>query len=62
VVRKIVARKGPLEHHGTHYDLPLPGGEGKALKLNSTRCATIPSSSARFGRKSVEMTAELADG
>src|SRR6185312_4481487 len=26
VVRKIVAREGPLEHHGTHYDLPLADG------------------------------------
>ena len=29
VVREIVAREGPLEHHGTHYDLPLGDGEGK---------------------------------
>src|SRR5919108_1747894 len=39
IVRKIVAREGPLEHQGEHYTLPLPGGEGvtgqgKALKLN----------------------------
>ncbi|HEX4753980.1 MAG TPA: LLM class flavin-dependent oxidoreductase, partial [Solirubrobacterales bacterium] len=27
VVREIIAREGPLEHHGTHYDLPLPGAE-----------------------------------
>jgi len=36
VVRKIVAREGPLGTR-THYDLPLPGGEGKALKLNFHR-------------------------
>src|ERR1700743_11490 len=31
VVREIIAREGPLEHHGAHYDLPLggPGGEGE---------------------------------
>src|SRR5262247_321690 len=34
VVREIVARGGPLDHHGEHYQLPLSGGEGKALKLN----------------------------
>src|SRR3954453_2867830 len=38
VVREIIAREGPLEHHGPHYDLPLQGpgttGQGKALKLN----------------------------
>src|SRR5665809_143639 len=34
VVRKIVAHQGPLEYKGEHYQLPLPDGEGKALKLN----------------------------
>src|SRR5512146_3127339 len=34
VVREIVARQGPLDHQGEHYQLPLPGGEGKPLKLN----------------------------
>src|SRR5919112_2610382 len=39
VVRKIIAREGPLEHDGDHYRLPLTEGEGvsgqgKALKLN----------------------------
>ena len=34
VVREIIAREGPVEHQGEHYKLPLPGGEGKALKLN----------------------------
>src|SRR6478735_1215562 len=32
--REYIAREGPVEHHGRHYDLPLEGGEGKALKLN----------------------------
>src|SRR3954467_1422582 len=34
IVREILAREGPLEHHGEHFTLPLPDGEGKALKLN----------------------------
>ena len=34
VVREIIAREGPVDHQGEHYQLPLPGGEGKALKLN----------------------------
>src|ERR1700742_4028242 len=34
VVRKIMAPEGPVDHQGEHYQLPLPGGEGKALKLN----------------------------
>src|ERR671923_1060795 len=31
IVRKIVAREGPLEYKGEHFTLPLGGGEGKAL-------------------------------
>ena len=36
VVREIVARRGPLQHSGEHYQLPIEGGtgQGKALKLN----------------------------
>ena len=54
VVREIIAREGPLEHHGTHYDLPLPGGEGKALKLNFHPLRNeIPVFVGAIGRKSV---------
>jgi len=63
LVREIVARKGPLEHHGEHYSLPLPGGEGKALKLNVHPLRTeIPVFIGAIGRKSVEMAAEICDG
>ncbi|MBS1886334.1 MAG: LLM class F420-dependent oxidoreductase [Actinobacteria bacterium] len=63
VVREIIAREGPLEHHGAHYDLPLAGGEGKALKLNFHPLRErIPIFVGAIGRKSVEMAAEIADG
>src|SRR6201995_3697404 len=63
MVRQITAREGPLEHHGTHYDLPLEGGEGKALKLNFHPLRNeIPVFTGAIGRKSVEMSAEVADG
>jgi F420-dependent oxidoreductase-like protein len=63
VVREIVARKGPLEHGGEHYTLPLPGGEGKPLKLNFHPLRErIPVFVGAIGRKSVEMAAEIADG
>jgi F420-dependent oxidoreductase-like protein len=63
VVREIVAREGPLEHHGAHYTLPLPGGEGKALKLNFHPLRNrIPVFIGAIGRKSVEMAAEICDG
>jgi F420-dependent oxidoreductase-like protein len=63
VVREIVARKGPLQHEGEHYTLPLPGGEGKALKLNfHPERSRIPVFLGAIGRKSVELAAEIADG
>lgn len=67
VVRKIIAREGPLEHHGTHYDLPLLSeeatGQGKALKLNFHPVRNeIPVFVGAIGRKSVEFAAEACDG
>jgi F420-dependent oxidoreductase-like protein len=63
IVRKIVAREGPVEYHGEHFQLPLPGGEGKALKLNFHPIRNrIPIFLGAIGRKSVELAAEIADG
>jgi F420-dependent oxidoreductase-like protein len=63
IVREIVAREDKLDHHGEHYDLPLPGGEGKPLKLNFHPVRNeIPVFIGAIGRKSVEMAAEIADG
>lgn len=67
VVRAIIAREGPLEHHGAHYDLPASGpdatGQGKALKLNFHPVRNeIPVFVGAIGRKSVEMAAEICDG
>ncbi len=63
VVREIVAREGPVKHSGTHYKLPLPDGEGKALKLNfHPERNEIPVFLGAIGRKSVELAAEIADG
>jgi F420-dependent oxidoreductase-like protein len=65
VVRKIIAREGPLEHEGRHYQLPMEGGtgQGKALKLNFHPLRNeIPVFVGAIGRKSVEMAAEMCDG
>src|SRR5256884_1199039 len=63
IVRKIVAREGPVSYDGAHYKLPLPDGEGKALKLNFHPVRNhIPIFLGATGRKSVELTAEIADG
>ncbi len=65
IVREIVARKGPLEHSGEHWKLPIQGGtgQGKALKLNFHPVRDeIPVFVGAIGRKSVEMAAEICDG
>jgi F420-dependent oxidoreductase-like protein len=63
VVREIIAREGPIDHQGEHYTLPLPGGEGKPLKLNFHPLRNeIPVFVGAIGRKSVEMAAEVCDG
>jgi len=63
IVREIVARKDRLTYEGEHYTLPLPDGEGKALKLNFHPVRDrIPIFLGAIGRKSVELAAEIADG
>jgi F420-dependent oxidoreductase-like protein len=65
VVREIIRRRGPLEHQGEHYHLPIEGGtgQGKALKLNFHPVRDeIPVFVGAIGRKSVEMAAEICDG
>ncbi len=67
IVRTILRREGPLEHHGEHYDIPYQGsdatGLGKALKLIvHPRRADIPIYLAAIGPKNVELTAEIGDG
>ena len=65
IVRKIIAREGPLQHEGAHWKLPMDGssGQAKALKLNFHPVRNeIPVFVGAIGRKSVEMAAELCDG
>lgn len=63
VVREIIAREGKLDHQGEHYQLPLPEGQGKPLKLNfRPQRNHIPIFLGAIGRKSVEIAAEVADG
>jgi F420-dependent oxidoreductase-like protein len=67
IVRAILAREAPLEHHGEHYDIPFSGpaatGLGKPLKIIvHPRRADIPVYLAAIGPKNVELAAEIADG
>ena len=64
---RTVWRRERLDHQGTKYHMPLPRdqgrGLGKPLKMITTPMRPqIPIIVASLGDKSVEMTAELADG
>jgi F420-dependent oxidoreductase-like protein len=65
IVRKIWAREQPVEHQGEHYQIPYRGagasGLGKPLK-SILHGRQIPIYIAAIGPKSVEQTAEIADG
>jgi F420-dependent oxidoreductase-like protein len=60
IVRKAF-RGEKLEYHGKHFELPLPGGEGKALRLAQPP-AEVPIYLATLSPRALELTGELADG
>jgi F420-dependent oxidoreductase-like protein len=66
IVREIIRREGPVEHHGAHYDIPYQGpdatGLGKPLKLIVHPQREIPIYLAAIGPKNVALAAEIADG
>jgi F420-dependent oxidoreductase-like protein len=51
-----------LQYHGRFHDLPLPGGEGKALRLAQPGNPNIPIYLATLGPKTLEYTGAAADG
>jgi F420-dependent oxidoreductase-like protein len=67
IVRAILRREEPLEHHGAHYDIPYAGpgatGLGKPLKiiLRPLR-PSVPIYVAAIGPRNVALAAEIADG
>src|SRR3954466_5271830 len=62
VVRKALARER-LEFGGEHYELPLPDGPGKALKLTISPVQDqIPIYLAAIGPNNTKLAGEIADG
>lgn len=65
IIRTVLKREQPLEHHGEYYDIPVRGGTGlgKPLKLivHPLR-SNIPIYVAAIGPKNVALAAEIADG
>ncbi len=60
IVRKVASGER-LIHDGSTYRLPLPGGEGKALRAAAPP-AEIPIYIASLGPANLALTGELADG
>src|SRR5262249_24215804 len=61
IVRRVV-RGERVVHQGSTYQLPLKGGEGKALRSAARARPDIPIYLATLTPKSLELTGELADG
>src|SRR5436309_5876633 len=61
IVRRAV-RGERLAYQGRVYELPLPGGEGKALRSAARPQPDIPIYLATLTPRSLELTGELADG
>lgn len=59
---RLIARGERLSYQGEMYQLPLPGGEGKALVPTSTPYPDLPIYLATLGPKSLELTGAVADG
>jgi alkanesulfonate monooxygenase SsuD/methylene tetrahydromethanopterin reductase-like flavin-dependent oxidoreductase (luciferase family) len=60
IVRKVAAGER-LEYHGRVYDLPLPGGPGRAIR-SLLPPASVPIYIAALGPKNLALTGEVADG
>jgi F420-dependent oxidoreductase-like protein len=61
IVRRGV-RGERVSYKGQVYELPLPGGEGKALRTGAQARPDIPIYLATLSPRSLEMTGEIADG
>ncbi len=59
---RMVTRGERLIYHGQIYDLPLAGGEGKALVSSARPRPDLPIYLATLGPKSLKLTGELASG
>jgi len=66
ILRKVIAREGPVTHEGPEISLPYRGpgalGQGKALKSILHSPSDIPIWLASVGPRNTELCAELCDG
>ena len=59
---RMVCNGERVVYEGRHYALPLPGGEGKALRSGSPPCEPPPIYLASLGPGSLRMCGAVADG
>lgn len=61
-ILRIVQRRDHLTYKGEVYELPLPGGQGKALRTSAPLVAPIPVYLATLTPKGLRLTGEIGDG
>jgi alkanesulfonate monooxygenase SsuD/methylene tetrahydromethanopterin reductase-like flavin-dependent oxidoreductase (luciferase family) len=59
---RIIASGEKLAYDGKIYHLPLPGGEGKSLRIRAQPQPNIPIYLATLSPRSLELTGEVANG
>ena len=59
---RLAFRGEKLAYQGRYHELPLPGGEGKPLRLSQPANPDIPIYLATLSPRALELTGELADG
>ncbi|MHB1639118.1 MAG: LLM class F420-dependent oxidoreductase [Candidatus Dormibacteria bacterium] len=63
IVRQVLRREQPLTYSGERYQLPLPGGRGKELRLTvHPRRTDVPVWLGAEGPRNIALAAEIADG
>jgi F420-dependent oxidoreductase-like protein len=58
---RAICRGDRLDHHGSAYQAPLPGGAGRAMRSMAPPVA-VPIYLASLGPKNLDLTGEVADG
>ncbi|MFM2073341.1 MAG: hypothetical protein RLZZ623_3605 [Actinomycetota bacterium] len=61
-VLRIAFAGEPIEYHGKQIDLPLPGGQGKALRIGQPARPGIPIHLATLGPQALQFAGAAADG
>jgi F420-dependent oxidoreductase-like protein len=59
---RMACRGEKIQYEGRHHHLPLPGGEGKALRLSQAANPGVPIYLATLSPRGLALTGELADG